>query len=519
VSLAVQKTNPKWVVIADLGSDLGPARALRRLADEYRISYLEIARPQHWSKALAFNTALRSMPSASHIVQLDADMILHPDLLELTRQALARCQAVSCTMSYAREGSVPDGYDGNLASYCRLLCASRRGVPWGRGGYMVLPRDWLLVHHGIDESYVDWGYEDADLWWRAKKDLRTYTETTGSMVIHQPHPRQRGASTVSGNQNWLTFSRRLAGERFEVNRNSFGDASVTDAVIRQGIRGDEMAVTDESTELHSSARRDTLRWMFSGPLQETIRDGRLTGDTAAVLTESTTPNTVGTGPFRVSVVLLMRDQPKNYAEAVLSSALRQTHTPAQVILADCTVQEGAEGHRFLCSEFERVRYIRCDAPAGSNAQPILDHIIRQSSVESTHVLVADGDLILHPRALELLRRTQSRGRRFVHGYTQYIPRMAVELDLIESMPWRTWWSVAYAADFRTDSWYLAPRRWVLKAIGSSHGAVSGEKLCAVAHLSSDIDALCLAPNWVLAVRCPQFGDPDSEPDREGPRLA
>jgi len=517
LSLAVQKTSPKWVVIADLGSDPRLALTLRRLTDEYGISYLEISYPHAWSPAPAFNTALRHMPAASHVVQLDADMILHPDLLEITVQALTRCQAFSCTASYAREVDNLERYEGSLASYCWLLCSSWRGVPWARGGYMVFPREWLLASRGMDESFVGWGYRDADLWWRARQQLTTHTETTGSLVIHQPHPRQPGASTVTGNHNWEIFSRRLCGEKFEVNPSSFGEAPVTDAVIRQGIRRPPDLLAGEASDLVASVRRETVRWMFAGPLEELVQDRRLQDDGSSLQEKVAAISVDRNDRFAVSAVVVIREPVAKYVRSVVSCLLNQTLPPSEVILVDCSAQTGREAYPRYGKEVDHVRYIRCATNGRSDLQLVMERAIRESAADSTHILVSEGDLLLHPRALEFVRFTQPDGRRFVHGYAHYIPRLAAELDLIESVSWRTWWSMAYLADFRCDGWYLSPRDWITKIIERCPGAlglVGGVATpCAWATLSFEVEALCLGPHWVLACRCPEPGGPDSEPNQ------
>jgi hypothetical protein len=519
LSLAVQKISPKWVVIADLGSALEPALALRRLANEYGVSYLEINFAHPWSQAPAFNTALRHMPAVSHVVQLDADMILHPDLLELTHHALTRRQAFSCAASYALEGENLKRYEGSLASYCRLLCSSWRGVPWARGGYMVLPRDWLVASRGMDESFVGWGYRDADLWWRAKRELTSFAETTGSLVIHQPHPRQPGASTLTGNYNWEIFSRRLRGESFEVNPSSFGEAPVTNALIRTGIRPASTVLREETSDLEAGVRRETLRWMFTGPLEEVVRDRRVQDEGPVAPTQAGWPRVDGTSRFAVSVVALMRERPVGYEPSAVSHLLNQTLPPSEVLLVDCRTPASQEADLECGQRSSHVRYIRCASNGNSDSQLAMECAIRESAPNSTHILVLEGDMILHPRALELLRLTQSGGRRFVHGYAHCIPRMAAELDLIESVPWRTWWSVAYLADLRSDNWYLTPRDWITKAIERRSGTLSlagsSATPCAWAHLSCDIEALCLGPRWVLAFRYPEQGGLDSEPDHDG----
>src|SRR6266513_5559081 len=84
-SLSVQETPPAWVVLADLGSQPPYRAALTALADRYLVSYLRIGYRGQWNKSLAFNTAFRwaldHLPAVTHVIQLDADAILHPRLL------------------------------------------------------------------------------------------------------------------------------------------------------------------------------------------------------------------------------------------------------------------------------------------------------------------------------------------------------------------------------------------------------------------------------------------------------
>src|SRR5690242_8724400 len=119
-SLAAQETPPAWVVIADLGSDESSAAALRELADKYAVSYLRIEHHGPWNKCLAFNTgfraALRRLFRPSHVIQLDADMVLHPQLLFTTVETLHRVAAMYCAPRKAPADVAPwwpaDGIDG-----------------------------------------------------------------------------------------------------------------------------------------------------------------------------------------------------------------------------------------------------------------------------------------------------------------------------------------------------------------------------------------------------------------------
>ena len=102
VSLAAQTVPPAWVAIADLGSNASNAAALSQLARRHGVSYVRIEHHGPWNQALAFNTALRHMPTSTHAVQLDADMILHPDLLRLAQHALSRCDALAAVPELCR---------------------------------------------------------------------------------------------------------------------------------------------------------------------------------------------------------------------------------------------------------------------------------------------------------------------------------------------------------------------------------------------------------------------------------
>src|SRR5215831_16360621 len=112
-SLADQVLPPAWVVIADLGSSPTRAAELQAMAHNFSISYLGIAYDGTWNQALAFNTALRRMPRADHVIQLDADMILHPYLLAFTNRGLQSADALCCVPSYVTAHSVPENYNGD----------------------------------------------------------------------------------------------------------------------------------------------------------------------------------------------------------------------------------------------------------------------------------------------------------------------------------------------------------------------------------------------------------------------
>jgi len=236
-SLAAQQRPPAWVMLADLGSQPAHRSAMVRLADRYQVSYLRIEHPGPWNKPLAFNTAfrrsLRSLSLVTHVIQLDADVICHPRLLAATEAELRAVSAFCCAPRMAprtlelwpRPGD-PAGYERMLAQ-CGPLTSAR-----AVGMFMVLPSGWVIAQHGFDEAYTGWGHEDTEMWWRARKSLPHRKDITGSLVIHQWHPRQPGAGEKG--PNWPLLVDRMANSDRAVNPSGWGRGRVTDARLRLG---------------------------------------------------------------------------------------------------------------------------------------------------------------------------------------------------------------------------------------------------------------------------------------------
>lgn len=234
-SLAVQETQPAWVMLSDLDSQQPHRAELTALAERYLVSYLRIDHDGPWNKSLAFNTAFRlalcSLPAVSHVIQLDADMILHPRLL---RHAAAELRNVSCFCCASRPA--PPGLEhwvpGEAAGFERILAQCGRTTTLGVGGFLVLPCGWLAGQRGFDEAFTGWGHEDSELWWRARKSLTYGQDTTGRMLIHQWHERQPDAGQAGPNR--MLFMRRIANPG-EANPAGWGDGRIAEAALRSGL--------------------------------------------------------------------------------------------------------------------------------------------------------------------------------------------------------------------------------------------------------------------------------------------
>src|ERR1700690_191262 len=124
-SLAVQDAPPAWVLLADLGSRPSHRSAMAALARRYQVSYLRIEYSGPWNKSLAFNTAfrlaLRSLPAVTHVIQLDADIILHPHVLSRTAAQLRTVSAFCCVPRLAPPDLELWAPSGDPADYERML--------------------------------------------------------------------------------------------------------------------------------------------------------------------------------------------------------------------------------------------------------------------------------------------------------------------------------------------------------------------------------------------------------------
>jgi hypothetical protein len=236
-SLAAQQTPPAWVLLADLGSGPAHRAVLVELADRYRVSYLRIEHSGPWNKSLAFNTAfrlaLRSLPAVTHVIQLDADIILHPHLLTRTAAELRAVSAFYCAPRMARPQLDLWATPGDLAAYERMLghcgpAAAIRAI----GVFMVIPAAWLADQRGFDEAYTGWGYEDTELWWRVRRSLAHGKDIAGSQLIHQWHPLEPGARKQGPNRP--LYMDRLAHPDAVANPAGWGGGQITESVLRAG---------------------------------------------------------------------------------------------------------------------------------------------------------------------------------------------------------------------------------------------------------------------------------------------
>lgn len=236
-SLALQQTPPAWVLLADLGSRPPERAALLALAGRYQVSYLRIDYTGAWNKSLAFNTAFRramtSLPWVSHVIQLDADALLHPHLLSATATVLRTAAAFWCAPRMAPPGLVSWPVPGEVAGFERMIAQCAPVIVSAVGVFMVLPSAWVARQRGFDEDFTGWGHEDIEIWCRARNSLSYAKDTGGSMLIHQWHQRQTGAGLLG--PNWPRLTHRMANPGNVTNPAGWGNGRIVQSVLRPGM--------------------------------------------------------------------------------------------------------------------------------------------------------------------------------------------------------------------------------------------------------------------------------------------
>ena len=455
-SLASQTLSPAWVALADLGSTPAGAQTLHNLARRFSVSYLRIEHQGAWNQALAFNTALRHMPKTTHAVQLDADMILHPDLLQLTCLAVARRGAFAVVPSYVKADAVPAGYDGTRIAFRALAAQSVGGNPLSRGGFVTLPRDWLVEYGAYDEAYIGWGFEDADLWYRIGQCLSTFCEDTGSFLLHQSHPRQIGAAGGAANPNRARYERRLAEASLAVNPGGWGRAPVAELEIRLGIKHSRVPISVPN--------------VFRGiPLRRRERD-RLRPTGMAISNppviqrlQRSAPHWPLPGTGTISVVLLVHEPDQAELAVTLSGLLGQTLPASEILVVDRGSQvNSARQTEAAVRQGRSARYMWCGTQGAASETRAINTALQRLGDSSATVLLG-GTQWLAPEGLALFAALDRQQCCFLYGAARVVPPIARELDLLPELDWNTLASVA-VVDAQVGSWWhFGNTRWLAQS--------------------------------------------------------
>jgi len=204
-----------WLVVEPEGPDDDTPEAARELCEPLGVKVIRVTPKEadpYWNKARGINHAIRaSDPSVDILMQVDADMILHPQHIE---KLILHFMLDGCTFYLVKNHSLVDpveftGEDppsiyqelADKAVYVPLGCEldppttrnpfSPIGPPSkGVGGCQAAMRKWWFKAKGYDELFTGWTGHDSDLRRRATASGRKITwAPPGYEMLHQPHPR------------------------------------------------------------------------------------------------------------------------------------------------------------------------------------------------------------------------------------------------------------------------------------------------------------------------------------------
>jgi MoaA/NifB/PqqE/SkfB family radical SAM enzyme len=235
--LGQQDAQPTEVIVVDCGSLDGEAQEAQ--AAEADATYLRIE-SERWCKGAAVRAGLDVLDDAcTHVLLLDADILLHPEAVGRICAWLRTHEAVAVPPLDVElaPGALAPGGD----TFARLLAvASPRGQDQV-GGVVAYPLRWLRDAGGPDPAFVGWGYQDLDLWRRAQQELLSpFVAEDAEIALHVMHAPAPGRE-ADAERNRALYEAR-AGGRAEVHRpgervlQRRGLSTVAEMVARQARR-------------------------------------------------------------------------------------------------------------------------------------------------------------------------------------------------------------------------------------------------------------------------------------------
>lgn len=210
------------ILLSDFGSDAEHAASLRALCKTYDCVYIRTETNALWNRSLALNIAVRRATGA-YVLSTDVDMLFAPNFLQVVFAELMKGNIfVVCRCRDLPEDTADRVWSS--ADYDALLARSTfREFP-GTGACQAVRREWLLAVRGYDEKYVYWGYEDRDMFQRAKRaglDIVWIHDKTS--MLHQWHKKMDNDRVLLRHKNRLRYF--LTGFIVKKNPGGFGLAA------------------------------------------------------------------------------------------------------------------------------------------------------------------------------------------------------------------------------------------------------------------------------------------------------
>lgn len=181
-----QRQQPLEVIVADDGSGDETRALITREARTFPVPLVHVWHPDEGFRAAAIRNRGLAVARGEYIVQIDGDILLHPDALGAHARFARRgrfVQGSRALLSPSRTEAILQQGSGEVAATLRpwqrgiggrlnawyapmlapLVRGSRDTVERIRGCHIAFWRDDVQRVNGYDESYEGWGREDSDL--------------------------------------------------------------------------------------------------------------------------------------------------------------------------------------------------------------------------------------------------------------------------------------------------------------------------------------------------------------------
>ena len=191
-SLRRQRVDPRQVeiVLSDLGSDGPHLSGLRRLASTHDARVIETREAGLFNRSRALNIGIRAA-RAEVVMCTDIDMIFEDTFLAILLEVFEGSRDNVLVLSRCRDlPELPErAYE--RADFDPLKAQSRQRVTSGTGACQAARRTFFDNVHGYDEKLRHWGFEDSDMFARARRyGLTPEWISDRTSMLHQWHPRR-----------------------------------------------------------------------------------------------------------------------------------------------------------------------------------------------------------------------------------------------------------------------------------------------------------------------------------------
>lgn len=222
-SVAAQRVLPGEVLVADDGSGEPTRRLVESFQRDFPVPILHVWQPDDGFRAGQIRNKAVAAASGAYVIQIDGDMVLHPDFVGDHVAAARRGRFVGgsrvvlgpeATRRLLAGGGRPGPLSRDvrnrlnavrLPALGRALAAavSPRSLRSIRGCNMSYWREDFLAVNGYDEDYVGWGREDTDLVVRLHEHglSRTLFKLRG--IAYHLHHAEKSRSRLAANDELL----------------------------------------------------------------------------------------------------------------------------------------------------------------------------------------------------------------------------------------------------------------------------------------------------------------------------